>query len=161
MAVSFFFWFVAAVLFSAGVAGLFLPALPGIVLVYAGLVAAAWAEGFSYVGPGSIIAMGMLAVFGYGIDLLAGALGARRFGAGRYAVIGAGAGGVVGMFFGLPGLVLGPFIGAVCGELLARKDPVSAGRAGFGAWIGIIVGTAAKIAVVFAMIGVFIAARFF
>ncbi len=154
-------WCMAFVFLVIGIAGLFLPALPGIVLVFAGLVTAAWAEGFQFVGRGAILILGVLALFGYGIDLLAGVLGARTFGAGRYAVIGAGLGTLAGMFFGLPGILLGPFVGAVCGELAARKDLVSAGMAGFGAWIGIIVGTAAKIAVVWAMVGVFIAARFF
>jgi len=64
-------------------------------------------------------------------------------------------GAIVGMFFGLPGLVLGPFIGAVLGELSGGRDLARSGRAGVGAWLGVVVATAVKLALVFLMIGVF------
>ena len=153
-------WVLSLILVIAGIVGLLLPALPGIVLVFAGLVAAAWAEDFVYVGKGTLLILLFLCLLGYGIDFLASALGATKFGAGRTSVIGAALGAVVGMFFGLPGIVLGPFIGAVAGELYLRRDLPAAGRAGFGAWIGLLAGTAAKIAIAFVMVGVFILARF-
>ncbi|WP_294344660.1 DUF456 domain-containing protein [Prosthecochloris sp.] len=150
----------SVILVVAGVAGLLLPVLPGIVLVFAGLAVAAWAEGFVYVGQGTLLVLLILCLLGYGIDFLAGALGAGKYGAGRYSVIGATIGAVGGVFFGLPGIILGPFIGAVVGELYVRRDLHAAGRAGFGAWVGLVVGTAAKIAITFIMIGVFVLARF-
>jgi hypothetical protein len=60
----------------------------------------------------------------------------------------------------LPGIILGPFIGAVLGELYAQKDLRSAGIAGLGVCIGIAVGTATRIAIAFVMLGVFLLARF-
>ncbi|MCG8343801.1 MAG: DUF456 domain-containing protein [Chlorobiales bacterium] len=153
-------WLLSLVLVIAGIAGLLLPALPGIVLVFAGLFVAAWAEGFAYVGEGTLVLLLVLCLLGYGIDFLAGALGASKYGAGKYSVIGAAIGAVVGMFFGLPGIFLGPFIGAVAGELFVQRDLRAAGRAGFGAWVGLVAGTAAKIAISFVMIGVFLLARF-
>ena len=153
-------WLLSAVLVLTGIAGLLLPALPGIVLVFAGLVVAAWAENFVYVGQGTLLFLLALCILGYGIDFLAGALGASRYGAGKYSIIGAAIGAVAGMFFGLPGILLGPFIGAVAGELYVRRDLRAAGRAGFGAWVGLVAGTAAKIAITFMMIGVFLLARF-
>lgn len=152
-------WLLSAVLVLTGIAGLLLPALPGIVLVFAGLVVAAWAENFVYVGQGTLLFLLALCILGYGIDFLAGALGASRYGAGKYSIIGAAIGALAGMFFGLPGILLGPFIGAVAGELYVRRDLRAAGRAGFGAWVGLVAGTAAKIAITFIMIGVFIFAR--
>lgn len=153
-------WLLSLILVIAGIVGLLLPALPGIVLVFAGLVVAAWAEDFTYVGQGTLIFLLVLCLLGYVIDFLAGALGASRYGAGKYSIIGAAIGAVAGMFFGLPGILLGPFIGAVAGELYIRRDIRVAGLAGFGAWVGLVVGTAAKIAITFVMIGVFLLARF-
>ena len=153
-------WFLSVILVLTGIAGLLLPALPGIVLVFAGLVVGAWAEDFAYVGQGTLVVLLILCLLGYGIDFLAGSLGAGKYGAGKYSVIGAAIGAIGGLFFGLPGIVLGPFIGAFFGELYVRRDFQAAGRAGFGAWVGLIVGMAAKIAITFIMIGVFVFARF-
>ncbi len=153
-------WILALILVATGIVGLVIPALPGIVLVFAGLVVAAWAEEFAYVGQGTLVILVFLCLLGYGVDFIAGALGAKKFGAGKSAVIGATIGAVAGMFFGLPGIIAGPFIGAVAGELLVRRDLPAAGRAGIGAWIGLVAGTAAKIAIVFIMVGVFVLARF-
>jgi uncharacterized protein len=153
-------WIAASLLLIAGFAGIVLPALPGVLLVFTGLVFAAWAEGFAYVGWGTISILAALTIASYVIDALAGLLGAKRFGAGKYGLIGATIGTLVGLAFGLPGIILGPFIGAVLGELYAQKDLRSAGIAGIGVWIGIAVGTAARIAIAFIMVGVFLLARF-
>jgi len=153
-------WIAASLLLIAGFAGIVLPALPGVLLVFAGLVFAAWAEGFAYVGWGTISILAALTIASYVIDALAGLLGAKRFGAGKYGLIGATIGTLVGLALGLPGIILGPFIGAVLGELYAQKDLRSAGIAGLGVWIGIAVGTAARIAISFVMVGVFLFARF-
>jgi hypothetical protein len=153
-------WIAASLLLIAGFAGIVMPALPGVLLVFAGLVFAAWAEGFAYVGWGTISILAALTIASYVIDALAGLLGAKRFGAGKYGLIGATIGTLVGLALGLPGIILGPFIGAVLGELYAQKDLRSAGIAGLGVWIGIAVGTATRIAIAFVMLGVFLLARF-
>jgi len=90
--------------------------------------------------------------------ILAGAYGARRLGASRWGVTGAILGALVGMFMGFVGIVVGPFVGAVAGELLARRGLAEASRAGAGAWIGLVLSIAARLALVFAMLGVFILA---
>jgi uncharacterized protein len=110
-------WILAATLIVIGLAGLALPALPGAPLLFCGLVIAAWADDFAYVGTGTIVALAILSLLTYPVDILAGALGARKFGASRQAMIGAGIGALVGLVFGLAGVVLGPFIGALIGEL--------------------------------------------
>ena len=108
-----------------------------------------------------LVALGVMAALTYAVDFLAGAFGARRFGASRRAVIGAVLGAVVGLFFGIPGVLLGPFVGAVLGELSTRSDLKSAGRAGFGATLGLALGVAAKLSLAFAMVGIFLVVRFF
>ncbi|NTU97939.1 MAG: DUF456 domain-containing protein [Chlorobiaceae bacterium] len=153
-------WTLAAILVAAGLAGLVMPALPGIGLIFAGLVTAAWAEGFAYVGWKTLIVLGILTLITIGVDLVAGALGAKKFGAGKQAVIGAAIGGFAGIFFGLPGIIFGPFLGALIGELLARRNWNEAGFAAVGTWLGVLVGAALKIAIAFTMIGIFILVRF-
>ena len=73
---------------------------------------------------------------------------------------GAAIGTLAGLFFGLPGLILGPFAGAVLGELTAHRDVGRASRVGIAAWVGFLVGTVVKIAVAFAMVGIFLTAWF-
>lgn len=152
-------FFVAALLVLLGLAGLILPALPGVPLIFLGLCAAAWAEGFQYVGGGTLAVLAGMAAFAYAVDFAAGALGVKRSGASRLAIVGAVAGTIVGLFLGIPGVLLGPFVGAAAGELIAKRDLLQAGRAGFGAWIGIVVGVAVKIAISFSMLAVFTSAR--
>lgn len=159
MALTILLFVLAALLVAAGVVGIVFPAVPGIPLIFVGLVVAAWAEGFAHVATATIVVLAVLTVLGVGVDFAASALGAKRVGASRQAVVGAAIGGLVGLFFGIPGILLGPFAGAVAGELLARRDLQRAGRAGFGTWLGILVGTAAKLAIAVSMIGLFLVAR--
>src|SRR5262245_46544163 len=154
-------WILAGVGVAAGRAGLLLPVLPGAPLLFIGLVCAAWAEEFTRVGWGWLALIGGLAALTYPVDLAAGALGARRFGASGRAVLGAAAGGLVGLFLGLPGILLGPFVGAALAELSVRRDLRQAGRSGLGATLGLALGVAAKLSLAFAMLGTFAFVRFF
>jgi uncharacterized protein len=153
-------WMVAAILVIIGFAGLVLPALPGIALIFCGLLVAAWAEHFVYVGWKTITFLALLTLFAGLIDLLAGVLGAKKFGASRHALIGAAIGAVCGMFFGIPGIVAGPFLGALLGELIARRGLKDAGIVAIGTWIGLLAGSAMKIAIAFTMLALFILVRF-
>jgi uncharacterized protein YqgC (DUF456 family) len=153
-------WVFAVVLVAVGLAGIVLPALPGIPLLFVGLLLAAWAESFRTVGVGTIVLIGVLGLCSFGADFLASVVGVKRFGGSKRAVIGAALGGVAGLFFGLPGVLIGPFAGAVIGELSLRRDVRTAGRAGIGATLGFLVGTALKIGLALSMLGVFLVARF-
>lgn len=154
-------WVLAVALVSIGLVGLVLPAIPGSPLLFAGLVAAAWAEDFAYVGTGTLVALGIMAALTYAVDFAATAFGAKRFGASRRGIVGAAVGALLGLFLGVLGVLIGPFVGAVIGELSARRDLISAGRAGIGATLGLAIGAAAKLALGVAMIGVFVVVRFF
>lgn len=160
MTITVLLWILAVALVFAGLAGMLLPALPGAPLLFAGLLMAAWAEDFTYVGTKTLIVLGIMAALSYALDFAATALGARRFGASSRAITGAALGTVVGLFFGLPGLVLGPFLGAVAGELTARRDLQAAAGAGIGAFLGLLLATAGKLALGFAMLGLFLLVRF-
>jgi len=154
-------WLVAFALVLAGLGGLILPAIPGAPLLFLGLLVAAWADDFAYVGVYTLVTLGVLALLTYGVDFWATMFGAKRFGASKRAVIGAVIGAVVGIFLGFPGALFGPFIGAVIGELSAQRSLPQAARAGIGATIGLVLGAALKLALAFAMIGIFLVARFF
>lgn len=138
-----------------GVAGTILPALPGVPLVFAGMFLAAWAGGFEIVGPGMLVVLGILTLLSIVVDFLAAALGAKRVGASRLALVGAVVGSIVGLFFGPLGLLAGPFVGALVGELIHVRELRQATRVGVGTWLGIVVGTVLKLGLTFGMLGLF------
>jgi hypothetical protein len=107
------------------------------------------------VGWGTLTGLAALTVAAYALDFAATAIGARRFGTSWWGVLGALVGTLGGLFFGPVGLVLGPFLGAFVAELIARRDLRGAGRAGLGAWLGLLLGTAGRLALVLAMVGLF------
>ena len=151
-------WVLAIVLVLAGLAGTILPALPGAPLVFAGFLLAAWIDGFQKVGWITLTVLAILMLLTFAIEFAAAGMGAKRVGASKLAVVGAAVGTLVGIFLGIPGLLLGPFVGAVAGEYLSRRNWQQAGRVGIGTWIGILLGTAGKLAVIFAMVGLFVTA---
>jgi hypothetical protein len=149
-------WYVLAIiLIVVGIVGTVLPALPGVPLVFAGMLIAAWADGFQHVGVWTLVGLGVLTVIAVAVDFLAGLAGAKRVGASRLALIGAAVGTLIGIFFGIPGLLLGPFLGALVGELVAGGTLKRAANVGVGAWIGFLIGTVLKLGVCFAMLGLF------
>ena len=150
-------WLVlAGLVVLSGLIGTVVPVLPGIPIMFAGLVLAAWITDFEPIGWGTIAVLGALTLVSILIDFLAAAFGANRLGASKRAFWGATLGAVIGMFFGLPGIILGPFIGAVTAEFSSGRGAQQAGRSGYGVWIGMILGTAAKLAIAFLMLGVFL-----
>jgi len=151
-------WILACILVLIGIAGTVLPAVPGTPLVFCGFLIAAWIDNFQRVGWVTLAVLGALTLLSLGVDLLAASVGAKRVGASRPAIIGAAVGTIVGLFLGFAGLVVGPFLGALVGEYSSRGDWVKAGRVGFGAWLGFIVGAAVKLGLAFTMLGIFVMA---
>jgi hypothetical protein len=121
-----------------GLAGIILPALPGHILIFAGLVLAAWAEHFTRVGVWTLVAIAIVGASSFLVDFVGAAVGAKRLGASTRAMV-----------------------GAVIGELTVENDLRRAGRAGVAAWIGFAIGTAIKVALAFVMIGIFVVALVF
>lgn len=134
-----------AILIVLGLAGAVVPALPGIPLIMGGIWLIAAVDGYRHLGQWWLLSIGLIGAVGLTLDLVAGALGAKRVGASKQAVSGALVGTVIGLFFGLPGLLLGPFCGAVVGELTAGNSVLRSAHVGAGAWLGLIFGTIIKL----------------
>ncbi len=154
-------WLAAIILVIMGIVGIVMPGIPGTMLVFAGLVLAAWADNFERVGWISLTVLGLLTLISFAIDFYMTSLGAKRVGASKLAIFGAAVGMFAGIFFGFFGIFVGPFVGAFLGEYIMRKDLKQSAKAGAGAWLGIAFGIAAKIALVFTMIGIFVLAYVF
>ena len=151
-------WILAVALIVVGLVGTVLPALPGAILVFAGIALAAWIDDFARISGWTVAVLGVLTVIAWVVDYVAGVLGAKRAGASPLAIAGAAIGTIAGIFTGLWGLVFLPLVGAALGEYLARRDAWRAGEVGVATWLGLLAGTAAKVAIAFLMVGVFVAA---
>ena len=154
------YYLLAIVLVLVGIAGTILPALPGLPLVFAGMLLAAWAGGFEQIGVATVVVLGLLTLASLAIDFWATALGAKRVGASRLAIVGAIVGTFAGLLFGPVGIFVGPFAGALIGELLhGRRLGMGhlgqATKVGAGTWLGIVFGVVLKLTLAFAMIGLF------
>jgi len=150
------YYVLATLLVLVGLAGTVLPVLPGTLLVFAGLFIAAWADNFAHVGVAGLAIIGTLGALAFVADFVASLLGARRVGASPQALAGAAIGGLVGFFFGLAGMIVGPFAGAVGGELLAKGRLAQAGKVGLGTWLGLVAAAVLKVVLAFMMIATFV-----
>ena len=151
-------WVFAVALILIGIAGTVLPALPGAILVFGGIALAAWIDDFTRI-PGWLLAvLGVMTLIAWAVDYFAAAAGAKRAGASKLALFGALLGTFAGIVTGLWGLIFMPLLGAAIGEYIAQRDLRRAGKVGLSTWLGLLVGTAANVAIVFAMVGVFVAA---
>ena len=151
-------WILSVALIAVGLAGIVLPALPGTILVLAGIVLGAWIDDFTRVGPFAVGAVAVLAVLAWAMDYVSAMLGAKRAGASRQAVVGAAVGTVAGIFMGLVGVLFMPLVGAAVGEYMARRNHGMAMRVGIATWLGLMAGMLAKFVLAFMMIGIFIVA---
>lgn len=149
-------WTVSGALILLGLAGTVLPALPGVTLVFVGIALAAWIDDFARIPVWLLLILGVLTAVAWVVEYAAAAMGAKRAGASRLAVVGAVAGTLAGIFSGLWGLLFMPLVGAAVGEYIAQRDLRRAGRVGIATWIGLLLGTAAKVAIAFAMVGIFV-----
>jgi uncharacterized protein YqgC (DUF456 family) len=149
------------VLAGIGVVLLPMPAIPALGLIFGGVFLAAWADGFARIGWFSLAVMLALTVFGSLADNVATLIGARRAGASWWGVAGAGAGMVVGLAFGLPGLVIGPAVGAFTVEYVRNPDFRAAGWAGAGGVFGFLLGIVAKSAFGMLIVGIAVFTYFF
>ncbi len=152
------YYLLAALMILVGVAGVILPALPGLPLVFAGMLLAAWAGGFERIGPAVLAVLGLLTLLSVAADLLATVVGAKRVGASRKALFGTVVGTFAGLFFLPVGLLAGPFVGALLGELWHARAWRQAARVGFGTWLGILLGVVLKLGLTFLMLGLFLVA---
>jgi uncharacterized protein YqgC (DUF456 family) len=132
------------------------PFLPGTPLIVVAALVHAIANDWTPVGAGRLAILAALAAFGYVLHYAAGALGTRGAGGSAWAVGGALIGAVVGLFFGIPGLLLGPPLGAIGGELLKSGDLEASLRTGLAAFAGMVAGAVANVAIGITMTGLFL-----
>ncbi|RJX23442.1 MAG: DUF456 domain-containing protein [Dethiobacter sp.] len=143
----------AIFLFLLGLSGLFLPVLPGTILIFAGMLLYGFLTGFATLDANFFIFQGMAVVLTFVIDYAATVIGTKRYGGGKSAAWGAVVGTVLGVvLLGPFGVIIGPFLGAALGEVLTGATPNAAMRAGFGTLIGFFGGTILKLIISLAMI---------
>ena len=154
-------WILSAALIVLGLAGTFLPALPGTAFVLVGILLGAWIDDFTRVGGLTLTLVAAIAVLAWTLDYVAALMGARKVGASKQALLGAALGTVVGLFMGLVGVLFMPLVGAAVGEYLARRDHRQAVKVGTATWLGMMLGMIAKVVLAFVMVGVFAVALAF
>ena len=149
-------WLIAIVLMAVGLLGTILPLVPGAIIILAAAIIHQLMLPGKSLGWWNIAGLVVLTLLSYALEFGSGYFGAKRFGATRWGTFGAVIGTIVGLFFGFPGLLIGPLLGAVAGELIAGKRLVSAGRAGWGTVLGNLAGILAKLIIALAMISWFL-----
>lgn len=150
-----------SVLLIAGLAGIVLPILPGVPLAWLGFFVYAIGTGFDRISITTTVVFSILMVLTLVLDLVAPMLGASKYKASKLGILGSFVGLMAGVIaFGFWGIILGPFIGALLGELAARKQPEQAFKSALGTLLGFLAGSLIKIVVVLTMAGFFIASLF-
>ena len=154
-------YLLAAALIVGGLIGSVIPALPGLPMIFGGIWLTAAVDDYRHLGLWWLLIIGSLAAAGVILEFVASTLGAKRIGASRQALWGASIGTLAGMFLGIPGLLLGPFIGALLGELASGNSVLRSAHVGVGTWIGLLFGTLMKLVISFVMVGLFALAWWF
>ncbi len=145
----------ALVVMLVGLVGSVMPGLPGSPLVLAAAVVHRLCFGEAGASYLTLLILAAMTLVSLGLDYAATALGAKKFGATWRGAVGAVVGGVIGLFFALPGIILGPFLGATLFEMLGDKEFEKAVRAGAGATFGLLLGVIGKFSLCVIMITLF------
>jgi len=150
-----------SVLMIVGLIGVFAPILPGLPLAWLGFFIYAIGTGFERINVPTVIVFFVVMVLILVIDFLAPMLGAKKFQASKWGILGAFLGLIVGIIaFGFWGIILGPFIGALVAELIARRQLKGAFKPAVGTLVGFIAGALLKVVYLLIMGGFFIASWF-
>ncbi|MBL7211041.1 MAG: DUF456 domain-containing protein [Desulfobacteraceae bacterium] len=145
----------------AGVFGCIFPIIPGPPLGYLALIILSWAKGWEPFGTTFLIIMAGLTILVSILDYLLPAMGAKKYGASRLSLWVSMAGMVIGLFLFPPwGMIIGAFLGAVAGELLAGRQGKSALRAGWGVFVGNMLSASLKLALTGVMLFLYIKEMF-
>jgi uncharacterized protein YqgC (DUF456 family) len=148
-------WILSLLMMAIGLAGTLLPALPGVALIFAGVLLGAWIDDFARISLWTVAACGVLTLAAWAIDTLAAWIGAKRAGASGLALLGAALGTVLGLLGGLIGVLFLPLLGAAIGQFLSDPNARRAAQVGMATWVGLLVGTVAKLVIACVMIGLF------
>jgi len=145
----------AILLIIIGIIGCLVPVLPGPPISYGGIIILHFTE-FAQFSDRLLIILAGIALIVTILDYIVPIWGTRKFGGSKYGARGATVGLIIGLFFGPPGIILGPFIGAVIGEMMFKDDLKYALKAGFGSLLGFLTGIGLKLAASFTITFYFI-----
>lgn len=134
---------IAGLLLLIGFVGCVVPVLPGPIIGYCGLLALIPTEKCPSILL--LVTMGLLVAAVTVADYIVPALGAKKFNCSRWGTIGCFVGTIIGLFFVPIGILVGPFLGAFLGELIAMKPVGAALKGGLGAFLGFLSGVCLKI----------------
>ncbi|WP_179351249.1 DUF456 domain-containing protein [Winogradskyella vidalii] len=148
---------IALLLMILGILGSFLPVIPGPLTSWAGLLVLHFTEGVDLSSSFLIITF-IIALVIYVLDYIIPAIGTKRFGGSKAGMIGTTLGLIIGLLAPIPfGIIIGPFFGALIGEMIHRNDINKATKAAFGSFLGFIASTFLKFIVAVVYLGFFIA----
>jgi uncharacterized protein len=146
----------ALLVMGVGCIGSVLPALPSTPLVLIAAIAHKIYFQSDSAGWFVLTLLVLITAVALVMDYLATLYGAKRFGATKKGMVGAIVGGIVGLFFNLPGILFGPFIGAVLFEMIGGRKWKPALKAGLGATLGLFAGAIGKLVCCLSMMTLFI-----
>lgn len=149
-------WIVVILLFIVGMVGAVYPILPGVLAIYAAFFIYGWLVSWEPFGFWFWLIQTLIVIIIIVADYAVSALGVKKFGGSKAAIVGSTIGLIIGPFV-IPafGIILGPFIGAVLGELIIGTSWQNAVRAGIGSVLGFFASSVVKIALQLAMIIIF------
>lgn len=137
---------VSGILILTAIVGCIIPAIPGPLLGYAGIIVLHLTQRVEFQTK-ELVILAIATVLSIVLDYAMGPYMTKKFGGTKFGVIGSVIGLIIGLFFGPLGIIVGPFIGAVGGELINDKDTNRALKSGLGSFIGFLVTTGFKLIV--------------
>lgn len=149
------------ILLCVGIAGTLIPALPGVALVYAGILLYSFADRFTSIDVSTVIYFGIVALIASGAQYIGSAWAAKSAGGKQKALLGTFLGALIGTTLGPVGIFLGAFVGALAGALLEGKSPDVATKVAFRSMVGIIGGSIVQFFLSLVLIASFVIAIFF
>ncbi len=150
------YWVIAGLLVIIGFIGLFVPILPGIVFIFAGLLLGAWIDSFTLVSQTTMVVIGVVTLIAWAVDFFASYFTAKKAKASKLALIGTLIGALLGILAGVFGLIIGPIIGAAIGEYISRRNSGDATRVGIAAGMGFVLALVVKLILAFIVLSIFI-----
>ena len=138
-----------------GLIGSVVPVLPGTPVVLIAAVCHRLYFGEASISNFFLMVLVLLTLLSLVLDFVASTLGAKKFGATWRGMTGAVIGGIIGLFFNIPGIILGPFLGAMILEMTGGKEFKIAAKAGAGAVVGLLLGVVGKFSICVMMIALF------
>lgn len=161
MSIDIFLYIVSGLIIIVGAVGVFLPMLPGVSLMFVGILIAAFVSDFFFISQATIIFLGFLTIVSLVVDYFSGLIGAKYSGAGSWGSIGAVIGAVFGVsLLGPIGLILGPALGVLIFEFLSKKPVKSLAKSAGYTFFSTVTGMVFNFIIASVMIVIFVLSIF-